>query len=197
MHTNMMPPTAVTWRATGGALLAQQPPSEPSVGSMLTLGGAWAWCACAVAVLIIIFFPLRERRIELVAGIWWVRLLFLVFIALLAGEPGAPVSIMMLGACLAIMYVLASNAFAFRNVPILPDGASRDGDREAASAADGADPETQIAAVRHRQYSDLIQRCQDPTHRASDACRQLRELHDTVNQLHSRADQVPSRVSSK
>ena len=203
MNAKSIPKVFIAAQAGGGA--AASSPAQPGTAGPASVTGSqsssdgWVWCAVGATIFVIIFFPLRERKIEMVAGIWWVRVVFLLFIALLlAGDGDTPVSVKMFGVCLAVVYVLANNVFTLRNVPILSDSGVDEGAAAPAHATDAADPEQQIAAVRHRQYADLIQRCLDPARQASDACQQLRKVHDTVNQLHSNSDPAPSsRVSSK
>ena len=142
-------------------------------------------------IFLIIFFPLRERRIEFLAGQWWARVLFLGIIVLVAtydAGPCVPTSTITLTAMLlGALFVLATNTFLARHLPLAPGvraetGATGEGENN------GSNARRQVAAVRHRQYADLMERCLNSDARKSYTCRELRKVHRAVNALHNIMD---------
>ena len=141
--------------------------------------------ANALLIVLVIFFPLRERRVEYVGGIWWVRIAFLLLIALVAEKSRSAV---MTAALLGVVYVLTMSARASRHLPLTAEAEAEAASMpaEPMSAMDPARPEVQVASVRHRQYADLIERCLHPSRKDSPTCAQLQKLHRVVDTLHSR-----------
>ena len=140
----------------------------------------------ALLVFLVVFFPLRAKEVELLTGIWWIRVLFLIAIALVATTSTDPSpSTIMISALLATLYVLAMNSYITRDLPLIEEPQTSK-DHTAATTTDAPTPETQKASVRHRQYADLIQRCMHPRWKNSTECKQLQRVHHVVDKLHSR-----------
>ena len=149
--------------------------------------------ACSLLIAMIIYFPLREPRLDYLAGIWWVRVAFLVLLTLVACSASSSSSgaiwIILTAALLGVVYVLAMNVHATRHLPLVTtDGDDDDGGHHAPPSTPPIRPDAQIAQIRHQQYADLIQRCLHSKQRDSPMCQQLAALHRTVHTLHSQED---------